>query len=179
MTEYCVPVTGDSTGNDMKWDSMRLEARLYQRSGNYALLRDVRYRQARFCELEGKDRCALAYYCMVFYSDLNGFSSADRVDLARRDPEWRSSARVDAGLVNRIFRLCSRAGISDHELLETFCVKSFVPAAYRCHLFSIRECCEILMEARDGKAGGISGRIRGAESRFKAYFSGSEQNIAF
>ena len=47
------PVAGDTAGNNLKWDSMKIEADMYLKTGNYSLLRDVRMRQARFTELEG------------------------------------------------------------------------------------------------------------------------------
>ena len=47
-----VPVAGDTAGNNLKWDSMKIEADMYLKTGNYSLLRDVRMRQARFTELE-------------------------------------------------------------------------------------------------------------------------------
>lgn len=45
------PVAGDTAGNNLKWDSMKIEADMYLKTGNYSLLRDVRMRQARFTEL--------------------------------------------------------------------------------------------------------------------------------
>lgn len=56
-----VPVAGDTAGNNLKWDSMKIEADMYLKTGNYSLLRDVRMRQARFTELEGNERIAITY----------------------------------------------------------------------------------------------------------------------
>lgn len=166
-----IPVSGDLAGNDLKWESMKLEMRLYRRTGNYALAGDVSRRQARFCEMEGNERIAIAYYCTAFYADLNGFRTSGEVQDARRDPAWRSSARVDVGIVNRIFLLCSRCGVSDDELRTVFCKKAFTPAAYFCHLFTATECADILFMARDGRIQEIRDRIRAAEARFLEAFS--------
>lgn len=35
------PVAGDTAGNNLKWDSMKIEADMYLKTGNYSLLRDV------------------------------------------------------------------------------------------------------------------------------------------
>ena len=122
LPDYMRPVPGDGTGNDMRWDSLTLEGELYVRTGNYRLLRDARVRQGRFVELEGNPRIAVAYYCMAFYSDLNGFDSIERLLYYQQDNfrSWRSSASVDAGIVNKIFDLCCRCGISEKELPHIF-----------------------------------------------------------
>ena len=103
------PVAGDTAGNNLKWDSMKIEADMYLKTGNYSLLRDVRMRQARFTELEGNERIAISYYCMAFYADLNGFENLDRLIAARDSSfsDWKCTAHVDVGIVNKIFYLCS------------------------------------------------------------------------
>lgn len=99
------PVAGDTAGNNLKWDSMKIEADMYLKTGNYSLLRDVRMRQARFTELEGNERIAISYYCMAFYADLNGFENLDRLIAARDSSfsDWKCTAHVDVGVVNKIF----------------------------------------------------------------------------
>ena len=165
------PIQGDENGNDLKWDSLVLESDLYLKSGNYALLRDVRVRQARFTELEGKPRIAAAYYLMAFYADLNGFSNLDRLLEAKRRnfQDWKFNAQVEVGIVNKISHFCSQCGISDHEL-RLICKKSFVSGIYQCHLFTVDECIEILMLARTGNVGEINSRIAAAERRFVSQF---------
>ena len=176
LPDYMRPIPGDGTGNDMRWDSLTLEVELYLRTGNYRLLRDARVRQGRFVELEGSLRIAVAYYCMAFYSDLNGFDSIERLLYYQQDNfrGWKSTASVDAGIVNKIFDLCCRCGISEKELL-TICRKAFIPGIYQCHLFTVKECRELLLMSRDGRIGDINSRIRQAESRFLSQFACQRQ----
>lgn len=128
LSQYMKPIQGDSAGNDLKWDSLVLEAELYLKTGNYALLRDVRHRQARFVELEGNTRIAAAYYLMVFYGDLNGFRNAEEIISANRNgfSGWKSSAMVDPGIINKISAIIHDCAISDSEL-EEFFRKAFIP----------------------------------------------------
>lgn len=171
LSNYMRPIQGDTAGNDIKWDSLVLEAELYLKTGNYALLRDVRYRQARFIELEGNARVAAAYYLMVFYGDLNGFHNAEELISANRHgfSDWKSAATVDPGIVNKISSIIHDCSITDPEL-EEFFRKSFIPGIYQCHLFSIEECKEILALARAGKISSINSRIADAEGRLKLQF---------
>lgn len=171
LQDYMRPVPGDDAGNDMRWDGLVLEAELYLRTGNYRLLRDVRVRQARFSELEGNCRIAVAYYCMAFYSGLNGFDSVERLLYHRQAGfrDWKSAASVDAGTVNKIFDLCCRLGIQEKELLS-ICREVFVSGVYQCHLFTTAECRELLLMARDGMIGEIGARIADAERRFLSQF---------
>jgi hypothetical protein len=176
MLSVDMPVKGDETGNNMKWDSLVLESELYMRTGNYALLRNVRMRQGHFVELEGKGRVALAYYCMAFYADLNGFDSLDRMLNAKqaRFHMWKSCAHVDVGIINKIFLICSTCGLSDADL-KAVCRRSFVPGSFQCHLFTIDECQEILFLARDGSINEISSQISNAENRFLLQFGPAKQ----
>lgn len=130
------PVAGDTAGNNLKWDSMKIEADMYLKTGNYSLLRDVRMRQARFTELEGNERIAISYYCMAFYADLNGFENLDRLIAARDSSfsDWKCTAHVDVGVVNKIFYLCSRCSVSESELLNVFCRSAFKPHTYQYHI---------------------------------------------
>ena len=171
LSQYMKPIQGDSAGNDIKWDSLVLETDLYLKTGNYALLRDVRHRQARFVELEGNSRIAAAYYLMVFYGDLNGFRNAEEIISANRNgfSGWKSSATVDPGIVNKISTIIHDCAISDTDL-EEFFQKSFIPGIYQCHLFTVEECKEILELARAGKIGSINSRIADAEGRLKQQF---------
>ena len=100
------PVAGDTAGNNLKWDSMTIEADMYLKTGNYSLLRDVRMRQARFTELEGNERIAISYYCMAFYADLNGFENLDRLIAARDSSfsDWKCTAHVDVGIFKTAIR---------------------------------------------------------------------------
>jgi hypothetical protein len=174
------PVAGDFAGNDLKWAYLQAEVELYLRTGNYALLRDVRLRQAKFCEAEGEKRIALSYYCYVYYGDLNGFRSMDELLSKRYDDLtlWKSTARVDVGIVNKIFALCAECEIDTDELLYTFCQQTFIPRMYGCHLFTIQECRDILLLARDGKIGLIDDRISHAEACFRSQFTQPIQKYA-
>lgn len=171
LPENMRPVSGDDVGNNMKWDSLVLDSELYMRTGNYSLLRNVRMQQALFVELEGKLRISLSYYLMAFYSDLNGFDNIERLKAAIADnfSSWKSLARVDAGVVNKIAFLIRKCGLSNSDL-KAICRKSFVPASYQCHLFSVDECCEILSLAISGNIEEINSRIKGAENRFVNQF---------
>lgn len=178
LPDYMRPIPGDGTGNDMRWDSLTLEVELYLRTGNYRLLRDAHVRQGRFVELEGNLRIAVSYYCMAFYSDLNGFDSIERLLYYQQDNfrSWKSTASVDAGVVNKIFNLCSRCDVSEKELL-TICRKTFISGIYQCHLFTTKECRELLLMARDGNIEEISSRISQAENQFLLQF-GCQQRAA-
>ncbi len=180
MDNYFMPIVGDTTGNNMKWDSMKIEADMYMKTGNYFLLRDVRIRQARFSELENKYRIAISYYCMAFYADLNGFENLERLLEARKSCYygWKCAAFVDVGVINKIFSLCSQCGISDDELLNTFCRTAFQPKTYQYHIFTIKECRKILMLAKYGNIGEINALIRLAEARFRSDNSPNNKNIA-
>lgn len=174
------PVAGDTAGNNLKWDSMKIEAGMYLKTGNYSLLRDVRMRQARFTELEGNERIAISYYCMAFYADLNGFENLDRL-IAARDSSfsnWKCTAHVDVGVVNKIFYLCSRCSVSESELLNTFCRSAFKSHTYQYHIFTIKECQELLLLAKNGHIGEINNRIQHATARFLADNSPDNKNIA-
>lgn len=174
------PIPGDITGNNMKWDSMKIEADMYLHTGNYTLLRDVRMRQAQFTELEGNERIAISYYCMVFYADLNGFENLNRLLEAKNSgfSNWRCTASVDVGVVNKIFYLCSQCGVSDDELLKVFCLNAFQPKSYQYHIFTINECREMLLLAKCGNIGEINTRIKHAEARFRSENSPDNKNIA-
>ena len=176
LPENMRPVPGDDAGNNMKWDSLVLDAELYMRTGNYSLLREARMQQGLFVELENKPRIALAYYLMAFYADLNGFDSIEQLKDARIDSfnSWKSYAHVDAGVVNKISILIKSCGFSDAEL-KAICRKSFVPASYQCHLFSIDECMEILSLAMSGNIEEINSRLKDSECRFVRQF---RRNIA-
>ena len=167
------PVAGDTAGNNLKWDSMKIEADMYLKTGNYSLLRDVRMRQARFTELEGNERIAISYYCMAFYADLL---------IAARDSsfsDWKCTAHVDVGIVNKIFYLCSRCSVSESELLNVFCRSALKPLTYQYHIFTIKECQELLLLAKNGQIGEINNRIQHATARFLADNSPDNKNIAF
>ena len=148
-----------------------LETELYLKTGNYALLCDVRYRQAKFAELKGNSRIAVAYYLMVFYGNLNGFRNAEELIFANRNrfSGWKSTATVDLGIVNKISSIIQNYSISDTDL-EEFFQKSFIPGIYLCHLFTIEECKEILELARAGKISSINSKIADAEDRLKLQF---------
>lgn len=169
------PVENDSTGNNMKWDSLVLDCDLYLKNGNYALLTDTRLKQAQFVELEGKPRIALAYYLMAYYSDLNGFDSMDRMLAARRNrfKDWKSTARIQPGVANKIFSICHGCNITSDELVA-FYRKAFVPGVYQCHLFTVDECIELLQAAKNGNIGEINSKISNAESRFVAEYNNSK-----
>lgn len=174
------PVAGDTAGNNLKWDSMKIEADMYLKTGNYSLLRDVRMRQARFTELEGNERIAISYYCMAFYADLNGFENLDRLIAARDSSfsDWKCAAHVDVGIVNKIFYLCSRCSVSESELLNVFCRSAFKPHTYQYHIFTIKECQELLLLAKNGQIGEINNRMQHATARFLADNSPDNKNIA-
>ena len=167
LSENMRPVVGDDAGNNMKWDNLVLDADLYTRTGNYSLLRNVRMQQGLFVELEKKPRVALPYYLMAFYSDLNGFDNVDRLKEAHADnfSSWRSCARVDAGVVNKISSLRSQCGLSDNDF-RLMCRKAFSPASYQCHLFTIDECLEMLSLSLDGRIAEINSRLLESERRF-------------
>ena len=168
------PVKNDDTGNNMKWDSLVRDCDLYLKNGNYALLSDSRLRQAQFVELEGKPRIALAYYLMAYYSDLNGFDSIDRMLAARRNrfKDWKSTSRVQTGVINKIFSICHDCQIAGSEL-QAFYQKAFVPGVFQCHLFTIQECIDLLQEAKTGNIAEINSRISDAEKRFVADYNNS------
>lgn len=174
-----LPLLGDYAGNNIKWDSMKLEADMYLRTGNYALLRDVRMRQALFTESEGELRIALSYYCMVFYTDLNGFSNMDHLKEARlfNFRDWNCTAKVDVGIVNKIFFLCSQLSIADDELLSVFCYKAFKPKSYLYHIFTVKECTDILLLSKQGNIGRINLMIQFAESRLRSENCLCDENI--
>lgn len=178
--ENLSPIPGDTTGNNMKWDSMKIEADMYLRTGNYSLLRDVRIRQARFTESEGNKRIAISYYCMAFYADLNGFENLDRLLEAKSSgfDNWKCAATVDVGVVNKIFSLCSQCNVPEDELLNVFCRNAFQPKSYQYHIFTITECKEILLLAKCGNIGEVNARIRLAEARFRSENSPDNKNIA-
>ena len=159
---------------------MKIEADMYLKTGNYSLLRDVRMRQARFTELEGNERIAISYYCMAFYADLNGFENLDRLIAARDSSfsDWKCTAHVDVGVVNKIFYLCSRCSVSESELLNVFCRSAFKPHTYQYHIFTIKECQELLLLAKNGQIGEINNRIQHATARFLADNSPDNKNIA-
>ncbi len=133
-------------------------------------------RQGRFVELEGNLRIAIAYYCMAFYSGLNGFDSIERLLYYQQDNfrGWKSTASVDAGVVNKILGLCYRCDVTEKELL-TICRKAFISGIYQCHLFTTKECRELLLMSRDGRIGEINSRISQAESRFLSQFACQRQ----
>lgn len=164
LPENLRPVPGDDMGNNIKWDALVADSELYIRTGNYSALRDVRMMQGRFVELDGKPEYALLYYCMVFYADLNGFSST-RQFLRCKDSGfigWKSFCRIDPGIINKIFHIVNRLDLPDSALTAT-CDRAFTPALYCCHLFTIKECKEILILARDGNIGKINSMISAAE----------------
>lgn len=174
------PIAGDTAGNNLKWDSMKIEADMYLKTGNYALLRDVRMRQARFTELTGNERIAISYYCMAFYADLNGFDNLDQLISAHASgySGWTCTAHIDVGVVNKIFFLCSRCSVSEPELLNVFCRSAFKPKTYQYHIFTVKECQELLSLAKNGHIREINSRIQLATARFLADNSPNNKNIA-
>lgn len=176
LPETMHPVSGDDAGNNMKWDNLVLDTELYLRTGNYSLLREARMQQGYFVELENKPRIALAYYLMAFYADLNGFDNIEQLKDARISnfSSWKSYAHVDAGVVNKISFLIKECGLNAADI-KAMCRKSFVPASYQCHLFTIDECLEILHLAMSGDIGEINSRLKTSESRFVQQF---RSNIA-
>lgn len=172
LSHYMRPIQSDTIRNNVKWDSLVLESELYLKTGNYALLRDVRYRQARFVELMGNFKIAVTYYLMVFYGDLNGFHNVREIISVNQCnfSDWKSAATVEPGIVNKISSIIHNCSITDSELEKLF-RKTFIPGIYQCHLFSIDECKEILSLARAGKISSINSKIADAESRLKLQFA--------
>lgn len=164
-------VPGDDTGNNMKWDRLVLESELYTRTGNYSLLWNVRMQQGHFMEIADNPRDALAYYLMAFYSSLNGFDNIKHLKEAQIDnfSSWKSCAHVDVRIVNKISFLIEKCGLSSEEF-RIFCKRTFVPASYQCHLFSIGECIEILSFAISGNVAEINSMIENSERRFISQF---------
>lgn len=167
---YYLPVAGDAAENSLVWDAMKLEAELYLHTGSYQLLRDVRMRQARFAEAEGNGRISIAYYCMVFYADLNGSENSDRLRAALNNgfSDWTCTAHIDMQVVDSIFTLCAKCSVTDQELLDVFCSSAFKPHAYLCHLFSTDECKALLLLARNGQITKTDYLIRRVAERFPA-----------
>lgn len=163
------PISDDTTENiKLKWDLMKIKADMYLKTGNYSLLRDVRIHQAQFAELTGNERIAISYYCMAFYANLNGFNNLNQLISAHASNYfgWTCTAHIDIGVVNKIFYLCSKCSISESELLNVFCRFAFKPKTYQYHIFTVKECQELLLLAKNGQIGKINSQIQLATARF-------------
>lgn len=163
-----------------EWESLKIEVDLYFRSGSYTLLRDARIRQAELIESDGELRIALAYYCMAFYIDLNGFENRHRLLYEKRSNfrNWTCTARIDLELTEKIFSLASQCGISEKELLDVFCSSAFRSKSFLYHIFTVNECKEILMLAKEKNISKIHSYIESAKARFLSEDSLANKIIA-